>query len=155
MYSQWDEIFINQEQPSIEYLELWALVAGVVSWIHRFHNQRVILFCDNMSVVEMINSTSSSCKNSMVLIRIFVLKTLTENVRVFARHVRSKQNFYSDVLSRLEIEKFWRLAEENGKTFEETNTEPPPEMWPINKIWITSRILIARTLIFYFLHFCR
>ena len=47
MFSQWDEDFIENNDPSIAYLELYALTAGVMQWIHRFRNRRIILFCDN------------------------------------------------------------------------------------------------------------
>ena len=39
MYGQWKPGFVTNYDPSIEYLELWALVAGVLTWIHRFTNQ--------------------------------------------------------------------------------------------------------------------
>ena len=74
MYQKWDPAFIKKHRPSIEYLELFAVTAGVLTWIHRFRNKRIILFCDNQSVVDMINLTSTSCKNCMVLIRCIVLK---------------------------------------------------------------------------------
>ena len=87
MSQNWDKEFIAKYRPSIEYLELFAVTAAVLAWIHRFKNKRIILFCDNKSVVDMINLTSTSCKNCMVLIRVIVLKGLIENVRIFARHV--------------------------------------------------------------------
>ena len=98
MYSKWDPDFIREHEPSIAYLELWAVVAGIMTWIHRFKNRRIVLFCDNTSAVEMINNTSS-CQNCMVLIRILVLESLKSNVRVFAKYISSKANAYSDALS--------------------------------------------------------
>ena len=83
MFSQWSQELIRCENPSIEYLELYALVAGFLAWGYRFVNRRIILFCDNMSVVEMVNSTSSTCRNCMVLIRILVLESLLKNVAGF------------------------------------------------------------------------
>ena len=134
MYSQWDPEFIKKCDPSIEYLELWAVLAGVLTWSTRFKNRRIILFCNNMSAVEMINNTTSSCKNCMVLIWILVLESLKRNVRIFARHVRSKANFYSDSLSRINLKKFWALADAKGKTFEPEPTPIPSAIWPIQKI---------------------
>ena len=136
MFKQWNYDFIKQYEPSIEYLELYALVAGVLTWSTSFRNRRIILFCNNQSVVEMINATSSRYKNCMVLIRKFVLHTLTENVRIYAKHVRGVDNFYSDSLSRLKIQHFWDLASRNNKKFEETPTEIPAELWPMESIWI-------------------
>ena len=69
MYSAWLENYIDNFEPSIEYLELFALVAIIINWIDRFQNRRIIFFCDNQAVVHMVNDTPSSCKNCMVLIR--------------------------------------------------------------------------------------
>ena len=130
MYGTWPTGFIVGKEPSIEYLELFALVATVCNWIHRYANKRIILFCNNQSIVHMVNNTSSSCMNCMVLIRILVLKCLTENVRVFAKYVRSKDNYASDLLSRLKIKKFLDIG-----GWDEYPTEVPQHMWPIKKIW--------------------
>ena len=57
----------------------------------------------------MVNKTTSSCKNWMVLIRILVLKSLMGNVRVFAKYIKSKENIVSDLLSCIQITKFKAL----------------------------------------------
>ena len=121
--------------PSIEYLELFGVTAAVIAWIHRFRNQRVILFCDNKSVVDMINVTSTSCKNCTVLIRIIVLKGLMENVRVFARHVEGAKNVLADSLSRNKLALFWEKCEEKGKLMDKEPTPVPEAIWPPEKIW--------------------
>ena len=72
----------------------------------------------------------------MLLIRLLVLKMLTENVRVFAKYVKSKKNYYSDALSRLQIQHFCSLANANGKTFNKCPEELLPELWPMNKLWL-------------------
>ena len=61
MFGQWDE-FTRSVEPSIEYLELYAVTIAVILWIWKFANQRITLFCDNMSIVHMINNMSSSSK---------------------------------------------------------------------------------------------
>ena len=62
MYMPWQTEWMEVHQPSIEYLELYAMLAAVLTWIHRFRNHRIFLFCDNMSVVHMINRSSSTAK---------------------------------------------------------------------------------------------
>ena len=64
MYQLWDPVFISKFNPSIEYLELFAVTAAVLKWIDQFKNRRIILFCDNKSVVDMINFTTTSCKTA-------------------------------------------------------------------------------------------
>ena len=132
MYSQWPDNFIKTYKPSIEYLELFALVGGVVNWIHRFKNRRVVLFCDNQSVVHMVNNTTSSCKNCMYLIRVLVLKGLTENVRIFAKYIPSSENTASDHLSRLKLEAFKKLRSD----WDDHPTKISEMLWPIEKIWL-------------------
>ena len=80
MYAQWDE-FTKQQEPSIEYLELFAVTAGVLLWCKNFQNRCVHIFCDNMSVVFMLNNMSSSCRNCMVLIRLITLECMCNNFR--------------------------------------------------------------------------
>ena len=44
MYAQWEQGFIKKWDPSIEYLELFGVLAGALLWIDRFRNRRVIIF---------------------------------------------------------------------------------------------------------------
>ena len=132
---QWNEEFIQEHKPSINYLELYAVTIAVFNWIHKFQNKRIILFCDNMSVVHMINNNSSNCKNCMVLIRLIVLKGLIHNVKINAKHVEGVKNTYSDHLSRMKYGEFRKLARKYKKRFNNKPTAIPEEIWPMEKIW--------------------
>ena len=131
----WPKDFLHNCNPSIEYLELYAVTTAVVDWIHKFKNRRIILFCDNKSVVDMINITSTSCKKCMVLIRIIVLKGLLENVRIFAKHVKGVNNGLADSLSRLKMEQFWDLCKKDNRMVNQKPSSVPEVLWPIQKIW--------------------
>ena len=131
-YGQWDHDFCMTQEPSIEFLELFALTIGVLNWIRLFANRRVILFCDNESVVHMINNSCSNCKHCMVLIRLIVAESICRNVRVFAKHVGTKQNGKADALSRLDFQRFWRLS---ADTMNPLPTGIPEAIWPMSKVW--------------------
>ena len=73
-YAQWPENFISTCEPSIEYVELYTLVVAVEISGQSLKNHRVGIFCDNQSVVHMVNNSTSSCGRCMILIRILVLK---------------------------------------------------------------------------------
>ena len=135
MFQTWDEYFIKRYKPSIEYLELYGVTAGVLTWIHRFRNRRIILFCDNKSVVDMINLTTTSCKNCMVLIRIIVLKGLIENVRIFARHIKGTKNILADNLSRNRLDLFKKNCSLQERMMSNDPTDIPLAIWPLSKIW--------------------
>ena len=135
MHQPWPAQFITKSKPSIEYLELFAVTAAVLAWIDGFRNRRIILFCVNKSVVDMINFTTTSCKNCMVLIRKIVLRGLEDHVRIFARHVEGKKNKLADSLSREQIDYFHSLCEEGHKIMDHEPTPVPQDIWPIHKIW--------------------
>ena len=141
---QWDEKFIKRYKPSINYLELYALTIAVMNWIHIFKNQRIYIFCDNMSVVQMVNSTSSKCKNCMVLIRMIVLMAITHNVKLKVKHVPGKLNIYSDWLSRMEYKKFRQHARSVGRSFQNSPAQIPENMYPMEKLWLTKNYKTAQ-----------
>ena len=129
-YGSWDG-FVKKFDPSIEYLELYGVLVGVLNWLHRFRNRRIILFCDNQAVVAMINKNTSSCKNCLTLIRMLVLHSMKLNVRVFAKYITSRDNLNSDLLSRQKVMKFKQL----NLNADSQMTPLPAELHPIDKLW--------------------
>ena len=135
MYSSWDSQFVATRKPSIQYLELYALTAAIIAWIHRYQNRRVIVFCDNNSVVNMLNQGTSGCKQCMVLIRIITLHCMVHNVCVFGEHLSTTKNDLADALSRLKLKKFFKLAQRKGLYLDPYPTPVPELIWPMKKIW--------------------
>ena len=131
MTHQWSGI--ENIDPSIGYLELCAITAGVLAWIDRFANRKIIIFTDNESAKSMVNTTSSNCKNCMVLICIIVLKCLVHNVRLYAKYVKSKSNSIADSLSRLQYKRFHKLT--RNMKMSKTPTKVSKQIWPLSKIW--------------------
>ena len=132
----WDREWMVRTKPRIEFLELYAVTVGILLWINKFQNKRLLLHCDNDSVCKMINKSSSGCKNCMVLLRIIVLECLRQNVKVTAEWVATGDNGKADALSRLEFDRFWDLVEESGNEMYNFPTDLPADIWPITKIWI-------------------
>ena len=84
-FAKWEVGYIKKFDPSIEYLELLAVTVGIYLLGGKYlRNKRIVVFCDNQAVVNMINSTASKCKNCMNLIRKMTLVGLNYNLRVFA-----------------------------------------------------------------------
>ena len=136
MLGKWNQLFMTEKDPSIEFLELFALTVAVLAWSKELKNNHLIIFCDNQSVVSMVNNTSSSCKNGMTLICHLVKEQLKFNFRIFARHVRTEDNGLSDALSRGQMKRFWNLCSQLGKHMELKATSIPSKIWPPEKIWI-------------------
>ena len=81
----------------------------------------------------MINNSSSSCQNCMVLIRKITLYSLVHNIRVFAKYISMVDNSLSDSLSRFHTMRFWKLVQEKGLTMDKNPTLIPKELWPPEK----------------------
>ena len=129
----WDSDFMKENNPSIEFLELYALAAGLITWQNQpiLNNCRVTIFCDNTAVVQMINTMASSCPNCMNLLRVITLSGLRTNRRVYAKYVDTKSNYLADSLSRGQWTRFRQLGPQMnliGDTVSE-------EMNPIQKFW--------------------
>ena len=129
---RWDPELMKKYKPSIAFLELYAVTTGILCWIHRFRNQRIIFFCDNQAAVEMINQNSFNCQFCMILIRMIVLKSMTENVRIFARYIPSKENYFSDLLSRDKLVEFRRSG---AHKFDREPMAIPEALWPPSNIF--------------------
>ena len=133
IFAQWENGFIKSCNPSIEYLELVGLAAALLTWGELIMDQKVIFFCDNTAVVAMVNNMTSSCENCMYLLRLIMLDNLIHNRRVFIKYVRTFDNYLADALSRLQFDRFWKLAPKG--------TNPLPcklssLVWPVSNIWI-------------------
>ena len=134
-WAQWEPGCIKNCNPSIEYLELFGLVAGLLTWRHEpiLNNTRVQIYCDNTSVRDMVNATTSGCKNCMFLLRVLVLEGLLHNRRVKVVHVKSSKNSKSDALSQLQFRHFFKLS---PKSVGLDPAPVPKEIWPPSKYWI-------------------
>ena len=106
----WEPNFIRECKPSIAYAELYALCIGIFTWQEHLSNIKMIAYCDNKSVRDMVNSMASGCKNCMYLIRLLTLNNLIHNRKIKVIYVESKNNAKSDALSRGKISKYLRLA---------------------------------------------
>ena len=124
---QWELGYILKFKPSIEYLELYAVCIGVYIWSDHIRDLTVVLHCDNISVVSMINNTTSGCKHCMHLIGLIVVRGLCYNFRIKALHVKTADNGLADSLSRLQFKRFRRLAGDDMATKAESL---PTELWP-------------------------
>ena len=122
---------LMKEKPSIEFLELYALAAGLLTWSNKITNCRVILMCDNQAVVHMVNSLTSKCPQCMKLIRLITLDGIIRNRRVFVQYIASKSNLLPDALSRLNFEKFWKYSKTMMKFPDTINNQ----IWPAEKNW--------------------
>ena len=102
---------LNQQQGiSIEWQELFPIVVACAIWHPLLAGKRLQLWCDNLSVVFIINSGHSKTPRIMDLVRRLVLLSMQHNFVVRARHVPGVSNAIADALSRFQMQRFRVLA---------------------------------------------
>ena len=94
----------------IEWQELFPIVLACALWYPHFSSKRLQFWCDNQSVVAIINSGHSKAPRVMDLVRFFVLISMKHNFLVRARHVPGVNNEIADALSRFQLQRFRELA---------------------------------------------
>ena len=91
-------------------LEFYPSVLSVMLWGHLIQNQRITFYTDYAALVDIINKCTSRDQSMMVYVRKLVLTCLHCNILLRARHVPGIENVLADSLSRLQVDKFKRLA---------------------------------------------
>ena len=104
-------LLINKTKGiSIEWQELFPIVLACALWYPQFSGKRLQFWCDNQSVVAIINSGHSKAPRVMDLVRFLVLISMKHNFLVRARHVPGVHNEIADALSRFQVQRFRELA---------------------------------------------
>lgn len=101
---------LNAPGISIAWQELFALVVACHIWGDEFAHKRIVFYCDNASVVSIVNSKRSHIPRVMDLIRHLTLLTLKHNFYPRAKHIKGKRNDMADSLSRFQMQRFFKLA---------------------------------------------
>ena len=68
MHAQWDLEFFENFNPSIDFLELYALLARVLTWVPHLTNHSVLFHSDNTSTVHALINKSSDSHQMMILL---------------------------------------------------------------------------------------
>ena len=95
---------------SIAWQELFAFVVACHLWANFFSNKRIQFFCDNESVVSIVNTKRSRIPRVMDLVRYLTLLTLGSNFCIRAEHIEGNRNDIADSLSRFQMDRFRELA---------------------------------------------
>ncbi|XP_065179991.1 uncharacterized protein LOC135810425 [Sycon ciliatum] len=100
----------EQEEESIGYKELYAVAMACSTWGHLWSQQRIVLHCENQSVVECLQSSSSKSPGMMSLLRALFFVCATHSFTITAKYVPGHLNSIADALSRFNLQAFQQLA---------------------------------------------
>ena len=109
MWDKWDAHFMQQHDPSIDFLELFAVLVAVYAWSPYFANKHVIVHSDNQPTVAVVNAKTSNSDSMLVLIRFLTLHCMLNNIKLTSQFVPGTSNQRADALSRLQFSRFHQL----------------------------------------------
>lgn len=95
---------------SITLKELFPIVLALETWGTELRNRCIILHTDNWAVMHIINNQTAKVPLIMTLVRRLVLACMRYNILVRSEHIPGKQNILADLLSRLQVDAFHKLA---------------------------------------------
>ena len=128
-YGRWPRHLKGDKNISL--LELYPIVLAVRLWRQQLANQAITFHTDNQALVPIINAQTSLDKRIMILVRILVLDCLKYNIRFRAVHIEGRLNVLADLLSRLKLYQFQKIA--NHLKMEKEATKIPlawrPAAW--------------------------
>ena len=101
------QAWLPVQQPlSMAYKELFPIVLACHVWGPSWSNMRIKFWCDNQSVVHIIQSGTSKDEQIMHLVHALFLVTARFNFCICAAHVPGKTNRLADALSRFNLQEF-------------------------------------------------
>jgi hypothetical protein len=106
---RWPDFWGEEILRDITFLELIPIVLSFVTWTGQFKGKKIIVHCDNESLVHIINKKSSKNPKVMFLIRKLVLTLLFNNIQIKAMHIPSAKNEICDAISRFQMSRLFKL----------------------------------------------
>lgn len=95
---------------SIAWQELYAIVMAALVWGHHWSGRRILVHCDNMSVVDIWRTYTSKSRTIMALVRKLHFIAASNNFNIRISHIQGTDNSIADALSRNQMSTFRRLA---------------------------------------------
>ena len=101
---------------SIQWQELFAILAAALTWGHNWLGKRVQFNCDNMSVVHAWTGKKSKQPRIMALLRHLFLVAAKNNFSVSLKHVPGIKNPIADAISRKQFTRLFSLAPQANRS---------------------------------------
>lgn len=96
---------ILKQSLHISVLEVLSIVICLKLWGKHFKGQRIIVFCDNLNVCQLINQGNSRSEMLQTSLREICYLAACNEFELRAQHLSSSENRISDILSRYHLDK--------------------------------------------------
>ena len=125
----------DSKDVSIDFFELFAVVAAVLTWGHRWPGKRIVIVTDNKPITQIWHSGTSPSPRLMVLVRRLFFFAGEIGFTLTFKHIPGSTNEIADAISRFQDERFRRLAPEADKT----PSNLPNEVFDLLKVALQTR----------------
>ena len=88
----------------IDWKEAYAILFAFAKWTHLWHGHKVVVRCDNATIVSAINSRSIR-SNAIDPIQLLFLTAAVDDIEIVAEWLSSEDNWIADALSRFNFDK--------------------------------------------------
>ena len=92
---------------SINWRELYGITMALAIWGDQFRGKRILVHCDNTSIVQIMTKCSSRSKSMMVLVCSLLLFGMQNNFDLCLQHIPRVNNSTANALSRFNNDEFW------------------------------------------------
>ena len=100
----------HQLEASIQWQELFAILAAALTWGHQWTGKRLRFFCDNKAIVKAWQNKSAKHPSIVALLRRLFLHAARYDYVLTFQHLPGKDNVLADALSRRQFTRFFSLA---------------------------------------------
>ena len=108
-FGTWSEM---QLKHSIQWKEMFAIVAAAATWGPYWQRKRILFHCDNLAVVQVWQAKKPKDKSLASLCRKLFFLAAQNNYTVTLKHTPGSSNELADALSRQQVSRFRALAPE-------------------------------------------
>lgn len=115
------------DEDDINFLELFAIMAAVLTWGHTWAGRRVVIVTDNKNITYVWSSGSSPKPKIMSLIRKLYLFAAFNKFSLSLKHIFGHYNPMADALSRFQMARFRLLMPDADPAA----TPIPPDVWEL------------------------
>ena len=95
---------------NIKWRELYTVTMALAIWGDQFKGKRILVHCDNTSIMQIMAKCSSKSKSMMVLVHSLAIFGMQHNFNLCLQHIPRVNNGIADALSRFNHKQFWQLA---------------------------------------------
>ena len=114
-----------EDVHDINFLELFAIMAAVLTWGRSWSGKRIVIVTDNKTITHIWSSGTSPIPKIMDLIRKIYLFAASNKFSLSLKHIFGHFNPVADALSRFQVDRFRQLM----PTADKDPTAIPEEVW--------------------------